>query len=97
MTPFSGATYREDRDESRLRNQLERIRDLMLDGVWRTVAEIHDVTGFPEASISAQLRNLRKPKLGGYRVERRWRGGDVRQLSEYRVCAPVKTGQMEMF
>jgi hypothetical protein len=57
--------------------QLEAIRGLMLTasmrGEWLTLAEIAEPTEFGEASISAQLRHLRKPKHGRYCVEKRLR------------------------
>ena len=57
--------------------QLAAIRELMLSaamrGAWLTLAEIAESTEFGEASISAQLRHLRKPAHGRYRVEKRRR------------------------
>ena len=57
--------------------QLVAIRELMLAaatrGEWLTLAEIANPTEFGEASISAQLRHLRKPCHGRYRVEKRRR------------------------
>jgi hypothetical protein len=57
--------------------QLEAIRELMLAaskrGEWLTLAEIAEPTEFGEASISAQLRHLRKPQHGAYCVEKRRR------------------------
>lgn len=57
--------------------QLAAIRELMqrsfARGIWLTLGEIADVTEFAEASISAQLRHLRKPRHGGHRVEKRRR------------------------
>jgi hypothetical protein len=57
--------------------QLAKIRDFMLEaaarGVWLTLAEIAEPTEYGEASISAQLRHLRKPRHGRYRVEKRRR------------------------
>jgi hypothetical protein len=61
----------------------------MRDGRWRTLEEIHKTTlGEPVASISAQLRHLRKPRFGSYRVERRHRGDPGSGLYEYRVLPP---------
>ncbi len=34
------------------------------------MAQIEAATGYPQASISARLRDLRKPRNGGYTVER---------------------------
>ena len=57
--------------------QLEMIRDLMLAlsrrGAWLTLGEISEQTEIGEASISAQLRHLRKTRHGRYRVEKRHR------------------------
>jgi hypothetical protein len=57
--------------------QLAAIRELMLAaatrGEWLTLAEIANPTEFGEASISAQLRHLRKSCHGRYRVEKRRR------------------------
>ena len=60
----------EDSRTARLSAQLVAIRDLMLDGRWRTLAEIERATGAPQASISAQLRHLRKRRFGRYVVEK---------------------------
>lgn len=73
-------------DGPRLQRQQETIRAFMGDGRWRTLAEISEQTGFPEASISAQLRHLRKPQFGAYQVEKRRRDGAG--LWEYRVLPP---------
>lgn len=63
-----GPTIEVERDNPRLGEQMVVIRDLMLDGQWRTLAAIEAITGYPQASISAQLRHLRKPWFGGYFV-----------------------------
>lgn len=79
---FDGTTYNHARDGKRLSYQLDAVRDLMSDGLWRTLWDIAEETDFPEASISARLRDLRKHKFGGHRVDRRYTGGG---LWEYRV------------
>src|SRR3989442_12135692 len=52
----------------RLRTQLETIREVMLSAAqrdsWLTLREIAAITHYGEASISAQLRHLRKPAFG---------------------------------
>jgi hypothetical protein len=45
----------------------------MLWAGWRTLREIEVALGFPQASISARLRDLRKPSFGGFVVKRRRR------------------------
>lgn len=57
----------------------------MLDGVWRTLPEIASAIGAPEASVSARLRDLRKPKFGGFDVGRKARGDASEGLYEYRL------------
>ena len=71
--------------------QWERVFALMKDGHWRTIPEIRRalyVYGsgdlLMETSISARLRDLRKPFYGSHNVERRARGRN-RGLYEYRV------------
>ena len=82
--PFGGATYKPARDGKRLSKQFERVRDLMLDGEWRTLRDIADALGIPESSASARLRDLRKPEFGSYLVERRYIDNG---LYRYRVRA----------
>jgi hypothetical protein len=66
-------------DADDLRTQVEVIRDVMLSAsdcnTWLTLHEIAEMTRYGEASISAQLRHLRKPAFGGYRVDKRRRIG----------------------
>jgi hypothetical protein len=64
-------------DARRLRSQRDVIRDVMLAAAdcatWLTLAELRALTRFGEASISAQLRHLRKPEHGAYEVVKRHR------------------------
>jgi hypothetical protein len=82
---LDGATYDPDLDQARLGDQVRAVRGLMLDGRWRTLAEIASLVHAPEASVSARLRDLRKPRFGAMTVERRRRGEGRRGLWEYRV------------
>lgn len=93
MTHFDGTSFDPARDASRLSAQLDAVRELMLDGHWRTLGEIADQTGHPEASISARLRDLRKARHGSWTVERVY----VRRgLFTYRVSKPVG-GQVRLW
>lgn len=83
---FDGQTYVQSLDGTRLFAQLEKVKTLMSDGRWRTLREMAALVQAPEASVSARLRDLRKPKFGGYTVERRRRGEPKRGLFEYRVA-----------
>jgi len=88
---FDGAVYERAKDLDRLTLQHERVRDVLLDGKWRTLpemrAEIQRRYGRndPEASISAQLRHLRKERFGAYTIEKRARGHRENGLFEYRI------------
>jgi len=82
---FDGQTYEPEHDEDRLGKQLERVRQLVLDGEWRTLDEIGAHSGAPPASVSARLRDLRKERFGQYNVERRRRGAPKDGLWEYRI------------
>lgn len=66
-------------DARRLRSQREIIRDVMLSAAdcqtWLTLGELRALTRYGEASISAQLRHLRKAENGGYDVVKRHREG----------------------
>jgi hypothetical protein len=88
----------------RCQTQLEAIRELMVAeafrGGWLTLAEIAACTGVGEASVSAQLRHLRKACHGSYCVKKRLRQHDKAEAApgcepsdrfiwEYRVVAPI--------
>src|ERR1700723_1052558 len=75
--PFSGDSYEPRLDRKRLCLQLERVRAYVLGVRWKRLAEIkfalerlYFPTKFPEQSIGARLRDLRKPPYL-CRVERR--------------------------
>ena len=70
----------------RLAHQLERVKLLMLDGRPRTLGDVEAATGFPQASISARLRDLRKKQHGEYVVERASLG---RGLYSYCIAGKV--------
>ncbi len=80
--PRDGVTFVPERDEVRLNRQARCVFMLMRDGHWRSLAQISMITGEPEASISARLRDFRKAKFGGHLVERRHVGSG---LWEYRL------------
>ncbi len=79
---FDGADVIHERDSPRLTTQLDVIRTKMMDGQWWNVDELRIATGYPSTSISAQIRNLRKPRMGGWTVERRHVGDG---LYEFRL------------
>jgi hypothetical protein len=86
---FDGADYVHERDSHRLTGQILEIYALMSDGRWRTLAAIESATGAPQASVSAQLRNLRKKRFGEHTIDRRHVGGG---LYEYRIHVGYDVG-----
>jgi hypothetical protein len=82
---FSGLTFSERHDSARLTGQLLKVYELMMDGKWRTLAEIQAHVGGSEAGISARLRDLRKQRFGGFTVNHRRRGEPKSGLFEYQV------------
>jgi hypothetical protein len=102
----SATTRPGEYDARRLRSQREVIRDVMLAAAdcdtWLTLGELRALTRFGEASISAQLRHLRKLENGGYEVAKRHREGTVQAHAvadgrgecvwEYRVAHSIGSG-----
>lgn len=82
-----GPDYDEKKDKERLSKQRDDILKYMLENGWRTLFEIEDVLKYPQASISAQLRHLRKPQHGSFIVDKRRRGPGT---WEYYVREPKK-------
>ena len=72
-----------------LPTQREVLRDVMLAagkyGAWMTLQELARLTRYGEASISAQLRHLRRTEHGGYAVEKRLRSGEIVSSEEHFV------------
>ena len=68
-----GQTFDPYIDTDRLNEQSQRVFKLMRDNQWRALHEIAAITGDPEASISARLRDFRKPRFGSLVVNRRRR------------------------
>lgn len=85
MTPpqslFDGPGLDPTDDDPRLLKQIERVYKVMFKNqdVWLSLSDIAKLTGAPEASVSARLRDLRKPWWGGHEVQERRKkaGGGV--------------------
>jgi hypothetical protein len=65
-----------------------------IDAGWMTLREIADLTNYSEASISAQLRHLRKPRFGGYVVVKRRREFIANGAWEYRIAGRCECAQL---
>jgi hypothetical protein len=93
---FNGSDYDPSLDDPRLKAQILRVFDLMRDREWRTLSEISEATSDPPASVSAQLRHLRKARFGAYAVNKRSRGHRESGLFEYQLDpTPGSSGRME--
>jgi biotin operon repressor len=86
---FDGSDVKPE-DTPRLQKQLDVILLLMMDEEYRSLQEITDITGYPHSSVSAQLRNLRKEKHGGYVVNKTNKGDGY---FEYQVKAPLSESE----
>lgn len=95
--PTFGPAFDARIDGKRIEDQFSRIRTYMLRAGelqdWRTLAEIAMSLGFPEASISAQLRHMRKKRFGSYRVNKRRRRFEMGTW-EYQVLPPQEILQL---
>jgi len=67
---FGGESYEPTKDKERLMSQVDKVRELMSDGVARTLYEISAKCGCSEASSSARLRDLRKAQFGSHVIDR---------------------------
>ena len=85
--PMDGETFDPQQDGPRLHRQLATVKAQMAGGRWYSLAELERLTGYPQASISARLRDLRKSRFGGYTVERQ-RLKDGSGTWFYRVVMP---------
>lgn len=92
LTPFNGSDYDHDRDAPRLTEQIKRVFEVLSTHQWVTLAEIAAATGDPEASISAQIRHLRKARFGSWDIQKRHNGNG---LYSYRMTGEKTTPSSE--
>jgi len=97
MPQFTGSDYIPSLDQKRLTGQLKRIYNVMIDGEYRSLREIATLAEAPEASVSANLRNLRKEQFGSYTVNKRRRGEPKNGLFEYQLLKRVVAERQESF
>jgi DNA-binding transcriptional regulator GbsR (MarR family) len=60
---FNGSDYIPIRDDAGLSRQIDRVYACMKDGKRRTLSQISQITGDPEASVSAQLRAFEEAQV----------------------------------
>ena len=83
---FNGAVYDPYYDDDRLTKQLGRVWSaLWSTKKYQTLEELADKTNDPPASISAQLRHLRKERFGSYIIDKQPRGERGAGLWEYKL------------
>lgn len=90
---FNGSDYEPINDDARLTGQLLRVFNCMKDGQWRTLSEIEAITNDPQASISAQLRHLKKERFGSHTINKQRRGDRKQGLFEYSLIINHKNNQ----
>lgn len=54
----------------RLFPQAADVWSAMHDGRWYSLQALHEKTGYPTQSISARIRDFRKPRFGSHRVDK---------------------------
>lgn len=59
----AGTTFSRDLDGKRLNKQAQDVWNVMQDGAWYTLRQLSELTGHPEASISARFRDFSKPEF----------------------------------
>lgn len=74
---FDGSDIVDARDRPRLAGQLRRIFAYMKDGNWYTLRSVAEGTRCPEASASAQIRNLKKKRFGEHIIEKKHSGNGL--------------------
>ncbi len=89
MSEFSGSTFSETKDRSRLAAQQQLVGELMSNGAWWTLEELRQALvdrGVPAVltGVSARVRCLRKPEWGSHEIEHRRRSAG---LWEYRMVS----------
>ena len=89
---FDGRTFEPKVDLKRLKSQQADVARAMADGGWHTLHHLSFRTGHPEASVSARLRDLRKPRWGSNLIQRR-RLMSSKGLWEYRLLRPEVEGK----
>ena len=84
---FEGPCYNPAYDQNRLTGQLLRVYEALSMGLWFTLDEIACMTCDPQASVSAQIRHLRKKRFGSHIIEKRHRGDRSMGLWEYKLIS----------
>lgn len=79
---FNGSDYSPSKDDVRLTGQILRVFNCLKDGSFWTLKDISEETGDGQASVSSQIRHLKKSRWGSHIIEKRNLGYG---LWEYRL------------
>ncbi len=82
---IQGSDYDPKLDGKRLAGQMLKVFEYMRNGKYRTLYEIRSAINEPEASVSAQLRHLRKDRNGGHDIQKKRREEPKNGLWEYKL------------
>ncbi len=91
---FDGSTFVPSRDHSRLATQLRSVLAMMGQQEWWTLDQLSAASGHPPASVSARLRDLRKPKFGGHQVQREY---VTKGLFRYKLIPNSRKSPVDIF
>ncbi len=94
--PHFDGEYDIKKDHLRLSAQFLAVEKFMLDYRWHTLQEISGALGFPEASVSARIRDLRKMRFGAYKVDTA-RSDPDSGLYLYRIIRPEEPPRLTAF
>ena len=76
LPKYVGETYAKHLDETRLDTQIAKVYRMMKRSSWTSLAVLSTQCDCSEASVSARLRDLRKPQWGGHDIDKkRMEGG----------------------
>lgn len=70
-----GVTFDPELDFERLNKQMQAVWSVVRTGRWYSLNQLAELTGCPTPSVSARLRDLRKPKFGEQEVQSRREAG----------------------
>lgn len=71
--------------DKRLARQLVRVFEALCESGWITLHDLAEKAKAPEASVSARIRDLRKPRFGGFTIEVKLVVTPYGQWHEYRL------------
>ncbi len=68
QTSFQYSPYVTARDVPRILRGIDRVKNVLADREWHTLAEVSQKSAVPEASASAAMRALRRAEFGSHTI-----------------------------